>query len=88
MSRDIESAMSAAMALQVLDGKPGFKIQPEDRDRLVMAQDVNRLRELIQCEAILLDAWARESREGGWSTHQVDPMRNRADELRRLVHGA
>ena len=30
-----------------------------------------------------LDAWAAESRAGGWSTHQVDPMRKLADSLRR-----
>lgn len=30
-----------------------------------------------------LDAWAQQSREGGWSTHQVQPMREKADALRR-----
>lgn len=38
--------------------------------------------DLLEAEAALLDAWARESREGGWSTHQVDPMRLRARDLR------
>lgn len=33
--------------------------------------------------ATLLDAWARESVEGSWSTHQVDAMRRRADQCRR-----
>jgi hypothetical protein len=32
-----------------------------------------------------LDGWAKQSEVGGWSTHQVDPMRKRADELRRLL---
>lgn len=34
--------------------------------------------------AALLDAWARESVDGGWSTHQVDANRKRADQCRRL----
>lgn len=28
-----------------------------------------------------LEQWARESRAGGWSTHQVEPMRQKADEI-------
>lgn len=36
---------------------------------------------LLRNESALLRAWARESREGGWSTHQVDPMKRRADEI-------
>jgi len=32
-----------------------------------------------------LDKWAVESREGGWSTHQVDPMIAKANELRRIA---
>lgn len=28
-----------------------------------------------------LDAWAKESRMYGWSTHQVDPMRKLSDSL-------
>jgi hypothetical protein len=35
----------------------------------------------LKAEVALLRAWARESREGGWSTHQVDPMNRRADDL-------
>jgi hypothetical protein len=31
--------------------------------------------------AIQLDRWANESKSGGWSTHQVEPMRKKADEL-------
>lgn len=36
-------------------------------------------------QANQLDKWATESREGGWSTHQVDPMKKKADELRRIA---
>ena len=40
---------------------------------------------VIRDMADQLDRWANESRSGGWSTHQVDPMRRKADELRRFV---
>lgn len=33
--------------------------------------------------ALRLDAWADESRRGGWSTHQVTPNREMANECRR-----
>jgi hypothetical protein len=32
-----------------------------------------------------LDRWADESVTYGWSTHQVKPMRAKADELRRIA---
>ena len=35
--------------------------------------------------ATLLDAWARESAEGSWSTHQVDAQRRRADQCRKYA---
>lgn len=40
---------------------------------------------VIRDMADQLDRWANESRSGGWSTHQVDPMRRKADELRRFA---
>jgi hypothetical protein len=43
---------------------------------LVMA-----IREEIQ----QLRKWASESMIGGWSTHQVEPMRKRADQLEHLL---
>jgi hypothetical protein len=46
---------------------------------------VSGLVQALRDEADLLDRWARESREGGWSTHQVDPMRRRAAEIRDLL---
>lgn len=42
--------------------------------------------ELLLKIAAQLEAWANESKVGGWSTHQVDPMRKLADEIRREVH--
>jgi hypothetical protein len=44
-------------------------------------EEVRKLVEMLEKEATLLMAWARESREGGWSTHQVDPMRKRTAEI-------
>jgi hypothetical protein len=38
---------------------------------------------VLDNEANLLDDWAAQSLFGGWSTHQVEPQRKRADELRR-----
>lgn len=35
--------------------------------------------------AVQLDVWADESISGGWSTHQVTPMRNLAAQIRRTV---
>ena len=46
---------------------------------------VARAIDALRAEARQLDVWAVQSREGGWSTHQVDPMRKRADDLRRLA---
>lgn len=40
---------------------------------------------VIEQEADQLDRWANESSTGGWSTHQVNPMRERANELRRIA---
>jgi hypothetical protein len=32
-----------------------------------------------------LEEWAYESQRGGWSTHQVDPMRKKAREIWQLL---
>ncbi len=32
-----------------------------------------------------LDKWQKESLDGGWSTHQVAPMRNMANRLRMML---
>ena len=44
------------------------------------------LRKWLLDEATLLDAWAKESQKGGWSTHQVGPMKERANDLRRIAN--
>lgn len=63
----------------------GFEGLQEMRDA-----ELRRLRNVIRSSvgtisamADQLDEWARESRSGGWSTHQVDPMIRKADDLRR-----
>lgn len=38
-------------------------------------------RELLQEIAAQLEAWAKESTQGGWSTHQVRPMEAKANEI-------
>lgn len=38
-------------------------------------------------DANQLDRWAEQSRTGGWSTHQVEPMTKLADKLRREAAG-
>jgi hypothetical protein len=45
--------------------------------------------ETLRVEMVLLARqlrrWAVESREGGWSTHQVGPMRRKADEIDEIL---
>lgn len=53
------------------------------------AEEYERLRNVVRSSvgtisamADQLDEWAQQSRTGGWSTHQVDPMIRKANELR------
>jgi hypothetical protein len=58
-------------------------LRSESRTALALLDAI----ETLESEAALLDAWARESCTGGWSTHQVTPMRQRAAVLReRALH--
>ena len=41
--------------------------------------------DLLKEEAVQLDRWADESISRGWSTHQVELMRNRAAYLRNRI---
>jgi hypothetical protein len=66
---EVEAARSVVRAL--LAARP----TPTDEKALKVIRDT----------ADQLDRWANESRSGGWSTHQVDPMRRKADELRRFA---
>lgn len=57
---------------------------PSDFEQLAALREAARnALNMIALEADQLDTWARESVSGGWSTHQVDPMRKKADVLRR-----
>ena len=54
------------------------------------ADECERLRNVVRTSigtlsamADQLDQWAQESRAGGWSTHQVDPMMRKVNDLRR-----
>lgn len=47
---------------------------------------MERLIEEIKKEIELLESWAKESRSGGWSTHQVKPQLDRAQELKALLY--
>lgn len=57
------------------DGKPVGS--PPMTAPKTMKTDTQMLVEL----AAQLEKWATESREGGWSTHQVDPMRRKVQEI-------
>ncbi len=50
-----------------------------------MSDELKEAIKLLEEEAMQLDGWADESRSGGWSTHQVKPMRARASFLRAKV---
>lgn len=41
--------------------------------------------DFLDAVANKLDRWARDSVSGGWSTHQVKPNREMADECRRTA---
>lgn len=56
------------------------------RSLFLAATDLLAACEQSEADAIAvadqLDRWARESQTGGWSTHQVDPMRRLAANIR------
>ena len=57
-------------------------------DRMKLQKEaIDEATEALLAMAEQLDEWATQSREGGWSTHQVDPMKKTADALRRKVSG-
>lgn len=52
------------------------KIQRMDELQLRVAAE--RMAELLAGDVCQLERWAFESQTGGWSTHQVEPMKKRA----------
>lgn len=47
---------------------------------------MEKLIQEIRKEIELLERWANESKNGGWSTHQVDAQLKRAQELKSLLY--
>ena len=47
-----------------------------------MGNQIDRMKEMLLAEADQLEAWANESVYGGWSAHQVQLMRERANQIR------
>jgi hypothetical protein len=47
---------------------------------------ISELEEQLRKTAEQLRRWANESLTGGWSTHQVDPMRRYADKIDEIVY--
>lgn len=60
------------------------EVETLEAERKVRAERDTYRQALIDT-ATQLDRWAVESRDGGWSTRQVEPMRKKADELRRIA---
>jgi hypothetical protein len=69
----VQKALKAAHAVGFRDG--------------VMAErkGAGRLGETLRGVAEQLDKWATESLSGGWSTHQVEPMRKLSHHIRTLI---
>lgn len=60
-------------------------MSPEQAIRESLTTKITELKNALLETANQLDDWAEQSRTGGWSTHQVEPMRKKADELRRIA---
>jgi hypothetical protein len=68
------------------DTKGLWNLEPKDVAAITTALDrIKSLEDCLAAEARQLDAWAAENVTGRWSTHQVEPMRRRADEIRRVL---
>lgn len=74
-------------AAMVLKDETCLEVLPESVQLALklLAKDYQALREAVSDEVGQLERWAGESVSGGWSTHQVQPMRTRADQLRRIL---
>ena len=63
------------------------RIELMDRNEGRLRKMTKEVVVLLQEEADRLDRWAVESEKGGWSTHQVQPMRERASAIRAKLIG-
>lgn len=76
-----------------LDDKTAIAIQEANAALIVeavnnhtpMIASLTHCAKLFDTLAQTMDRWATESREGGWSTHQVEDNRKRADDCRRYA---
>lgn len=64
------------------------KASEHERKANECGQQVAGMRETILSAANICEHWADESRNGGWSTHQVEPNRRLAASLRKAALGA
>jgi hypothetical protein len=64
-----------ALAKQPINGQ-GVQIEK-------LRRKLNDTAQFLDVMANTLDEWAEQSRSGGWSTHQVEANRSRANECRR-----
>jgi hypothetical protein len=46
---------------------------------------IDELHRILDAVAKQMNIWADQSIKGGWSTHQVEPMRKLAGEIRRKL---
>lgn len=91
----VERALSRFEATRIADLDWPTKVSVDPADlRLLLpalltaAEQVAGLRETILSAANICEHWADESRNGGWSTHQVEPNRRLAASLRKAALGA
>jgi len=77
---------NAALIVFAVNNLPALLRAASERDAAV--REAERLREAMLSAATICDYWADESRNDGWSTHQVEPNRRLAASLRKAALGA
>jgi len=77
---------NAALIVFAVNNLPALLRAASERDAAV--REAERLREAMLSAANICEHWADESRNGGWSTHQVEPNRRLAASLRKAALGA
>lgn len=86
---DVVAANGRIVANVTVDEGPDENtMDAEDNANAKLIAAAPQLVEALREEISQLRLWAVESRHGGWSTYQVDPMRRRADALVDVLHAA
>lgn len=58
----------------------------DEMEKPMTVHEENRqLKDALRDAAETMERWARQSRQGGWSTHQVEPNRLKAQKLFALL---